>query len=123
MPSAPSARTHPLPACWPAPSSASCAPSLTTAGRLPGREGQTMPPEPIRVRTLPLHDLPAEEVAEVYKPAPLLVTASVAAQMLAISPRTLWSLTAAGKIPVVRLGRAVRYDRRDLLAFIDAAKK
>ena len=42
---------------------------------------------------------------------PLLVDAREAARLLAISPRTLWSLSKTGEIPVVRLGkRAVRYD-------------
>ena len=40
----------------------------------------------------------------------LLVDAREAAQMLAISERTLWGWTAPrGPIPVVRCGRAVRY--------------
>jgi excisionase family DNA binding protein len=41
---------------------------------------------------------------------PLLVDAREAARLLAISPRTLWSLTKAGDVPVVRIGRLVRYD-------------
>jgi excisionase family DNA binding protein len=39
----------------------------------------------------------------------LLLTADEAAFALAISPRTLWTLTNAGQIPCVRLGRCVRY--------------
>jgi excisionase family DNA binding protein len=52
----------------------------------------------------------------------LLLTARDAAFALAISERTLWSLTRLGLIPVVRLGRSVRYDRADLQRFIDAQK-
>ena len=37
-----------------------------------------------------------------------------AAQLLAISERTLWTLTKEGKIPCVRLGRSVRYSVEDL---------
>lgn len=53
---------------------------------------------------------------------PLLVDPIQAAEMLSISPRKLWSETAAGRIPVVRIGRCTRYDLRDLIAYIDASK-
>jgi len=56
----------------------------------------------------------------------LLVTAAEASKQLAISPRTLWAITAPrGPLPVVRLGpsgRAVRYAGSDLLAFIERKK-
>lgn len=52
----------------------------------------------------------------------LLVNTNEAARMLSIAPRTLWGLTAAGEIPAVRIGRAVRYDPRDLRAWLDAKK-
>jgi len=53
----------------------------------------------------------------------LLLTAREAAEALAISPRKLWSMTNAGEIPCVRIGRSVRYDVADLREFIDAQKK
>jgi excisionase family DNA binding protein len=52
----------------------------------------------------------------------LLLTAPQAAKALAISPRTLWSLTDTGEIPCVRIGRAVRYDPEDLRAWIARRK-
>ena len=52
----------------------------------------------------------------------LLMTAIEASGMLSISPRTLWGLTQAGAIPVVRIGRSTRYDQRDLIAYIDSQK-
>jgi excisionase family DNA binding protein len=52
----------------------------------------------------------------------LLLTATEAAEALAISPRTLWSLTDSGDLPCVRIGRAVRYDPADLRAWIDRRK-
>ena len=52
----------------------------------------------------------------------LLLTAAEAAKALAISPRTLWSLTDSGKIPCVRIGRSVRYDPVDLRAWINSQK-
>lgn len=52
----------------------------------------------------------------------LLVDAREAARLLGISPRTLWTLTDGGRIKAVRIGRLVKYDPRDLLAFIDASK-
>jgi hypothetical protein len=54
--------------------------------------------------------------------APLLVDAPTAARMLSISPRTLWQLTRDGAVRAVRLGRAVRYDVRDLTALVDGLK-
>lgn len=53
---------------------------------------------------------------------PKLLTPKAAAQTLAISPRKLWGLTAAGEIPAVRIGRAVRYDAVDLQNYIDRQK-
>lgn len=45
-----------------------------------------------------------------------------AARYLSISPRKLWSLTAGGEIPHVRIGRAVRYPVEDLIRWIDSKK-
>ena len=45
-----------------------------------------------------------------------------AAARLAISPRLLWSLTRQGALRSVRIGRAVRYDLTDLLAWIERQK-
>jgi len=56
------------------------------------------------------------------QPNVLLVTALEAAKALAISPRTLWSLTRSGAIPCVRIGRCVRYDLADLKTWIESQK-
>jgi excisionase family DNA binding protein len=53
---------------------------------------------------------------------PILVTARAAATLLSISPRKIWGLTASGELPVVRIGRAVRYAVDDLRAFADRHK-
>jgi len=45
----------------------------------------------------------------VSEPAKLLLTATEAARVLSVSPRTVWSMTASGELPVVRVRRAVRY--------------
>jgi excisionase family DNA binding protein len=39
----------------------------------------------------------------------LLITAKEAARRLAISSRSLWTLTNQRKVPVIRIGRSVRY--------------
>ena len=39
----------------------------------------------------------------------LLLTARDAAKALSVCEKTLWTLTQQGAIPVVRIGRAVRY--------------
>ncbi len=56
------------------------------------------------------------------KVEPMLLTARQAAKVLTISERTLFSLTKAGEITAVRFGRNVRYDPRDLDAWIQSAK-
>ena len=53
----------------------------------------------------------------------LLLTARDAARALAISPRSLWSYTASGEIPHVRIGRSVRYPLNGLQRWIDHQKK
>lgn len=54
--------------------------------------------------------------------APGLLTAREAAAFLAISERFLWTLVQAGDPPCVRIGRSVRFDRADLLAWIETRK-
>jgi excisionase family DNA binding protein len=49
---------------------------------------------------------------------PMLLTSRQAARLLAISERTLYTFTKAGAIPVVRIGRAVRYGTDDLREWI-----
>lgn len=51
---------------------------------------------------------------------PLLVNSREASRLLQISERTLWTLTKAGEIPSVRLGRSVRYSVDALRRWIDA---
>jgi excisionase family DNA binding protein len=55
--------------------------------------------------------------------ATLLLKPREAARVLGISERTLWALTHQNGIPHVRIGRAVRYDPRDLQAWIDRSKQ
>ncbi|WP_145195068.1 helix-turn-helix domain-containing protein [Planctomycetes bacterium Poly30] len=49
-----------------------------------------------------------------------LIKAADAAEVLALSPRTLWSLTNCEAIPSRRVGRAVRYVPAELDAWIVA---
>jgi excisionase family DNA binding protein len=55
-------------------------------------------------------------------PVPLLWTSREAARALALSERTLFSLVKRGEVPCVRIGRAVRFDPRDLRTWIAARK-
>jgi excisionase family DNA binding protein len=51
-------------------------------------------------------------------PAPIFLRPRDAAQKLAVSERTLWSMTVPrGPIPAAKIGRAVRYRLADLEAF------
>jgi excisionase family DNA binding protein len=45
-----------------------------------------------------------------------------AADVLGICARSLWTLTQREELPCVRIGRSVRYDMADLVAFIEAKK-
>ena len=49
----------------------------------------------------------------------MLLTSKEAAKALNICERTLYGLTKAGELPVVRIGRAVRYNVQDLKDFIE----
>ena len=57
------------------------------------------------------------------KIAPALMNIKCASRYLAISERKLWEMSKSNIIPVVRLGRAVRYDIHDLNTFITKAKE
>jgi excisionase family DNA binding protein len=49
-----------------------------------------------------------------------LLTLLEAAARLRVSRRTLWTLTRRDGLRALRIGRAIRYDVRDLIAWIDA---
>lgn len=51
---------------------------------------------------------------------PLLVSAAAAAELLGVSARTLWSLTHAGDMPFVRMGRRIMYSPESLRSWIAA---
>ena len=52
----------------------------------------------------------------------LLLTSQETARILNISERTLFTLAKNGGIPVVRIGRAVRYARQDISALLEKSK-
>ena len=54
---------------------------------------------------------------------PYLLGSREAAKVLAVSERTLWGITSPrGELPAIHIGRAVRYDPNDVLAFIERQK-
>ena len=53
----------------------------------------------------------------------LLLTSIQAAKALSISARTLWQLKKDGKLSFVRIYRSIRYDPKDIAAFIENQKK
>lgn len=53
----------------------------------------------------------------------LLMTPAQLARAWEISSRKLWSLTASGEIPHIRIGRCVRYPVDDLQRWIDEQKQ
>jgi len=64
--------------------------------------------------------LPMPDTAAVAEP--LLWTIAETAKALGLCQKSIWALTRAGKLPACRFGRSVRYDRRDVLAFVEASK-
>lgn len=52
----------------------------------------------------------------------LLLSPREAAKALSVCERTLYGLTKAGKLPVIRIGRAVRYSLDDLRVWIENQK-
>jgi excisionase family DNA binding protein len=74
---------------------------------------------------VPADHLPAARngTSPALAPSPLLLTPAEAARMLAVSPRTLWGLTAAGEVPAVRIGRAVRYAVADLREYVERLRE
>jgi excisionase family DNA binding protein len=53
----------------------------------------------------------------------ILVRSPAAAETLSISERTLWTLTAEGELPCVRIGKAVRYRPEALKEWAEAREK
>lgn len=53
----------------------------------------------------------------------LLMTERQAAEAMGVCPRTLANLVRARKLTCVKIGRAKRYDVRDLTAYIDRQKQ
>ena len=54
---------------------------------------------------------------------PPLLTYAQVAKVLNVTPRTVQTLVADGKLPAARFGRNVRIDPADLRRFIDDAKR
>jgi hypothetical protein len=55
-------------------------------------------------------------------PVPLLVDRRETARLLGVCPNTVSNLQQRGELVPVRIGVRVLFDRRDLIAFIDARK-
>lgn len=47
-----------------------------------------------------------------------LLSADETSKLLGVSTRTLYTLSAQGKLPCIKVGRSVRYDPRDIDAYI-----
>jgi excisionase family DNA binding protein len=63
-------------------------------------------------------------ITAVLPPPPMiLLTPRDAAKALALSERTLWELTKRGVIARLKIGASVRYDVKDLEAFIESQKQ
>lgn len=56
-------------------------------------------------------------------PEKLLLTQPESAAFLNISERKFWEIVNDGKIPKLKVGRSVRFDVRDLMAYADSLKQ
>ena len=54
--------------------------------------------------------------------APVVWTIRQVAEALQVSEKTVWSLSRAGRLRPIHIGRAVRHDPADVRALIEAAK-
>jgi len=63
-------------------------------------------------------DRPVTPLSTVPLDGHRLMNPRQAAELLAISARTLWTLTNRREIPSIRIGRCIRYLERDLVAWI-----
>ena len=54
---------------------------------------------------------------------PLLVDARTVAELLSLSPRTVWSLSASGELPSVKVRSRRLYDPHDLREWIRTQKR
>lgn len=54
---------------------------------------------------------------------PLLFGVKAAAKMLAISERTLWTITKNGELPTVKIGSRVLWPAEDLRAWVQSKKQ
>lgn len=52
--------------------------------------------------------------------APLLLSPREAAKALSICEKTLWTITQKGEIPVIKIGRLVRYPLEGLKTWIES---
>ena len=60
------------------------------------------------------HHTPERNMPATAPPPPILVSLREAARLLAVSDRHLWQLQRDGVLPVVRVGRALRFRIADL---------
>ncbi len=81
-----------------------------------GADGAGMNPTRIDDNARSNHE-PASATTELPR---FLYTQDEAAQMLSISIRLVQDLTAMGRLPCRRIGRAVRYTQDDLRSFVDS---
>lgn len=89
---------------------------MVDADRL-GSQGFINSAESVR-RTLPSPIL----LPEANVTPPDLLMARDAAKLLGVCEKTLWSMTDQGELPVIRIGRRVSYDPRDLNRWMEANK-
>lgn len=74
------------------------------------------------VRNQPRTDRSCAEDCSAIGDMPRLLTYKQVAEALQVSDRTVFALAKTGALKAVRFGHSVRFDRRDLEAFIDNAK-
>lgn len=104
--------------------------SLLELPESPHEEATQGPECPVRHKTT-RRDKPAEtdrRDTTAATPAPLapsepLLTTAEAARLLHVHPRTVQRLVRRGALSAVRLGRAVRFDARDVVALTDRLKR
>ena len=72
---------------------------------------------------VPPHGMKPQETAGTHPPTvEKLLTYEQVAELLGVTPRTVFKLVAEGELRAARLGGSVRFDPADLRAYIDRCK-
>ena len=93
-----------------------------SSGRAEADEGQKRATSMIEIRGSLVEAAPGHG-RDTQRVSPILLSLKDAARALAVSDRSLWEWTKAGRVPHVRLGRRVLYSPDDLRRWVEGQRR